>query len=304
LVVVPPGANSRALTLRLSVRRLRAVAAAFAASLTVTLASGVVLVLLVATLPPLTAQRAGVELGVLMASTPDPVDSPEPAVVVDLDAVATEAPAGNPRPRPVSRHPASAADYPAASAELADMSGLPVIGRITGRFSSARRHPMLGVVRRHNGIDIAAPTGTPITAPHEGIVHFVGRRIGYGIVIEIDHGNGVLTRYAHCKSANVEEGQVVRAGQQIGTVGATGLATGPHLHFEILVGGRNVNPLKTSLTSLLPIGTRPPSGSAVDDDVAERGDSTAIGESELEGVFGPRAKEDGERADARDHSGS
>jgi murein DD-endopeptidase MepM/ murein hydrolase activator NlpD len=301
-VVVPPGAHSRARTVRFSVRRLRAVAAAFAASLTVTLASGVVLVLLVATLPPLTAQRAGVELGVLMAAVPDP--EPESPAVVDIDAVPAEAPVQAPRPRPPARSPAPTAERPAATAELADMSGLPVIGRITSRFSSARRHPMLGVVRRHNGIDIAAPAGTPITAPHEGTVHFVGRRIGYGIVIEIDHGNGVLTRYAHCKSANVEEGNLVRAGQQIGTVGATGLATGPHLHFEIIVEGRNVNPLRTSLASLLPFAATPPAGLSIDDGEADRSDGTVVSDSELDGVFAPRAEEDGGHTDTRNQSDS
>jgi murein DD-endopeptidase MepM/ murein hydrolase activator NlpD len=250
-VVVPPGANSRARTLRLSIRRLRAVAAAFAASAAVTVASGVVLVLLVATLPPLTAQKAGVELGVLSAgAAPDSTTPAVPAVAavapLSVEETAdkefeTTRPAAS-RRRPVERVASPAAD-------LADMSGMPVLGRITSRFSVARRHPMLGVVRRHNGIDIAAPTGTPITAPRAGIVHFVGRRIGYGIVVELDHGNGVMSRYAHCKSASVVEGERVVAGQQIATVGATGLATGPHLHYEVLVGGRNVNPLTKPLDS-------------------------------------------------------
>jgi hypothetical protein len=131
------------------------------------------------------------------------------------------------------------------------MESLPVVGEITSRFARARRHPLLGVVRKHAGIDIAAPAGTHITAPAPGRVRFSGRKFGYGYTVDVDHGNGVVTRYAHCRSLMVRAGDEVAAGAVIATVGRSGLATAPHLHYEVLVHGRNVNPLRTPLASLL-----------------------------------------------------
>jgi murein DD-endopeptidase MepM/ murein hydrolase activator NlpD len=121
---------------------------------------------------------------------------------------------------------------------------LPVIGAIASRFSRARRHPLLHVIRPHLGIDVAARRGTQITAPAPGRVTFVGRKFGFGLVVEIDHGNGVLTRYAHCGTALVGEGARVQRGVPIATVGTSGLSTGPHLHYEVLVNGRQVDPLR------------------------------------------------------------
>jgi murein DD-endopeptidase MepM/ murein hydrolase activator NlpD len=119
-----------------------------------------------------------------------------------------------------------------------------VIGAIASRFSRARRHPLLHVIRPHLGVDVAAPRGTQITAPAPGRVSFVGRKFGFGLVVEIDHGNGVTTRYAHCGSALVSEGARVQRGVAIATVGTSGLSTGPHLHYEVLVNGRQVDPLR------------------------------------------------------------
>ena len=124
------------------------------------------------------------------------------------------------------------------------IEGLPVIGAIASRFSRARRHPLLHIVRPHLGIDVAAPRGTPITAPAAGVVSFVGRKFGFGLVVEIDHGNGVTTRYAHCGRALVNEGARVEHGVAIATVGTSGLSTGPHLHYEVLVHGHQVDPLR------------------------------------------------------------
>lgn len=124
---------------------------------------------------------------------------------------------------------------------------LPVIGPIASRFSRARRHPLLKVVRPHLGVDVAARRGTQITAPASGRVSFVGRRFGFGLVVEIDHGNGVVTRYAHCGSALVSEGAPVQRGLPIATVGTSGLSSGPHLHYEVLVRGRQVDPLRYRL---------------------------------------------------------
>jgi murein DD-endopeptidase MepM/ murein hydrolase activator NlpD len=124
------------------------------------------------------------------------------------------------------------------------IEGLPVIGAIASRFSLARRHPLLHVIRPHLGVDVAAPRGTQITAPAPGRVSFVGRKFGFGLVVEIDHGNGVSTRYAHCGRALVSEGAQVQRGVPIATVGTSGLSTGPHLHYEVLVNGRQVDPLR------------------------------------------------------------
>jgi murein DD-endopeptidase MepM/ murein hydrolase activator NlpD len=122
--------------------------------------------------------------------------------------------------------------------------GLPVIGAIASRFSRARRHPLLHVIRPHLGVDVAAPRGTKITAPAPGRVAFVGRRFGFGLVVEIEHGSGITTRYAHCGTALVNVGARIQRGVPIATVGTSGLSTGPHLHYEVLVNGRQVDPLR------------------------------------------------------------
>ena len=143
-----------------------------------------------------------------------------------------------------SRRTDRAADDRSSIARIED---LPVIGRIASRFSRARRHPLLKVVRPHLGVDVAANRGTQITAPAAGRVSFVGRRFGFGLVVEIDHGKGVVTRYAHCASALVTEGAQVQRGVAIATVGTTGLSSGPHLHYEVIVRGRQVDPLRYRL---------------------------------------------------------
>jgi murein DD-endopeptidase MepM/ murein hydrolase activator NlpD len=127
---------------------------------------------------------------------------------------------------------------------VSGIEGLPVIGAIASRFSRSRRHPLLHVIRPHLGVDVAARRGTQITAPAAGRVTFVGRKFGFGLVVEIEHANGVLTRYAHCGSALVSEGARVQRGVPIATVGTSGLSTGPHLHYEVLVNGRQVDPLR------------------------------------------------------------
>jgi murein DD-endopeptidase MepM/ murein hydrolase activator NlpD len=119
---------------------------------------------------------------------------------------------------------------------------LPVDGRITSRFARARRHPILGIWRSHDGLDIAAPSGTPIRTAAGGRVMRVERQLGYGLIVEINHGSGVHTRYAHCNSSRVTVGQRVTAGTIVATVGSTGISTGPHLHYEVTVNGRRVDP--------------------------------------------------------------
>ncbi|HEU4721793.1 MAG TPA: M23 family metallopeptidase [Gemmatimonadaceae bacterium] len=165
------------------------------------------------------------------------------------NVAAAPAPAARRTPRLLAPglRPSRRADR-ATDAPSVGIEGLPVIGAIASRFSRARRHPLLKVVRPHLGVDVAARRGTEITAPAPGRVSFVGRKFGFGLVIEIDHGNGVVTRYAHCGSSLVNAGARVERGVPIATVGTSGLASGPHLHYEVLVRGRQVDPLRYKLT--------------------------------------------------------
>lgn len=122
--------------------------------------------------------------------------------------------------------------------------GMPVNGEVTSRFARSRFHPILQIFRAHLGVDLRAPEGTRIQAPAAGTVTSVGRRVGYGLMIEVAHSGGVVTRYAHCRSSLVQAGDTVSMGQAIGIVGESGLATAPHLHFEVLVHGTAVDPIK------------------------------------------------------------
>jgi murein DD-endopeptidase MepM/ murein hydrolase activator NlpD len=105
-----------------------------------------------------------------------------------------------------------------------------------------RRDPINGHAAMHPGLDFRGPIGSPIRAAAEGRVTFVGVRSGYGKVVEISHGNGLLTRYAHMSGWKARVGQQVGAGDVIGLIGSTGRSTGPHLHFEVRINGRAVNP--------------------------------------------------------------
>lgn len=121
-------------------------------------------------------------------------------------------------------------------------TGMPVQGYISSYFGG-RPDPFSGHSARHTGIDIATPLGTPVHAVAEGMVTFAGIRSGYGDVIEIDHGNGYMTRYAHNSKLIAHPGQRVRVGDVIADAGSTGRSTGSHVHFEVWYKGRVVNPL-------------------------------------------------------------
>lgn len=129
---------------------------------------------------------------------------------------------------------------------------LPTAGVLTSRFSSARLHPIHHLALPHQGIDISAPHGTPILAAAKGTVVFAGWRPGLGYTVEIDHGYGYLTRYGHASRLLVRWGDRVSRGQPIALVGSTGISTSPHLHYEVHVGGRAVNPLNYILGNVLP----------------------------------------------------
>ena len=128
---------------------------------------------------------------------------------------------------------------------------LPAVGPITSRFSRSRWHPILRIFRPHKGVDVAAQYGSNITAPAAGRVSFVGRKLGDGLMVELDHGNGVTSRYAHCSAVKVRVGDFVSFGDVIAAVGSSGLSTAAHVHFEVRVRGEPVDPLKYLITARL-----------------------------------------------------
>ena len=140
--------------------------------------------------------------------------------------------------------------------------------RISGRFSSGRRHPVLNTIRAHRGIDYAADSGTPIMATSDGVVVHRGSKGSFGNTVEIRHPNGWVTRYAHLSRfrGDVTLGTRVHQSDVIGYVGMSGLATGPHLHYEMLQNGRQFDPLSVDL----PAGDPVPA----DDMVRWRGEMT------------------------------
>ncbi len=127
--------------------------------------------------------------------------------------------------------------------------------RISSRFQRERWHPVLGKKRPHRGVDYAARIGTPIKASGDGRVVFRGRKGGYGKTLILQHGGNITTLYAHMSNyrRGVKSGSRVRQGQVIGYVGKTGLATGPHLHYEFRVNGAHRNPLTVKLPSAKPL---------------------------------------------------
>jgi murein DD-endopeptidase MepM/ murein hydrolase activator NlpD len=120
----------------------------------------------------------------------------------------------------------------------------PVNFRRISSIFGGRRHPVLGIWRRHKGTDYAASMGTPVRSVGDGVVIFAGRKGGYGNVIDIRHRNGYVSRYGHLRNfaKGIHRGAHVTIGSTIGAVGKSGLATGPHLHFEILVNGVQRDP--------------------------------------------------------------
>ena len=120
-------------------------------------------------------------------------------------------------------------------------SPLTVSRRFTSGFG-IRRDPITGKHASHHGVDFAAPWASPVTATAAGVVKFAGTRAGFGRVVEIDHGNGFVTRYAHMNRIKVKRGQKVALHDQVGELGNSGRSTGPHVHYEILYKKRPVNP--------------------------------------------------------------
>ena len=126
---------------------------------------------------------------------------------------------------------------------------MPVDGVITSRFGK-RSDPFHGKTRHHRGLDIAAPTGTPIHPIRPGTVVSSGERGGYGNVVVLDHGDGTTSLYAHCHELKVKKGDKVGHGDVIATVGSTGRSTGPHLHLEVHRDGKAIDPMAELKQSL------------------------------------------------------
>lgn len=126
--------------------------------------------------------------------------------------------------------------------------------RISSNFNLNRRHPVLNTIRAHRGVDYAAPTGTPVKAAGDGKIKFRGVNGGYGNAVIIEHGGNITTLYAHLsRFGNYKEGSRVRQGDVIGYVGQSGLATGPHLHYEYRVAGAHRNPRTVTLPPADPV---------------------------------------------------
>ena len=129
--------------------------------------------------------------------------------------------------------------------------------RVTSGFSNARLHPVLQTVRAHRGIDYGAPIGTRVRSVADGLVEFAGKQGGYGNLIIIKHQGAYSTAYGHLNgfSSGVRKGSRVSQGETIGFVGQTGIATGPHLHFEFRINSQQVNPLAVALPEAPPLGS-------------------------------------------------
>jgi murein DD-endopeptidase MepM/ murein hydrolase activator NlpD len=139
-------------------------------------------------------------------------------------------------------------------------SGMPVQdATLTSNFGM-RNHPVLGGRRNHKGVDLAQPTGTPVYATADGVVSKAAPFSSYGNYIQIEHGGGLETRYAHLSGFAVATGDQVRKGQLIGYVGSTGRSTGPHLHYEVRVAGDAVDPTPYMVNTQLAMSEDPSLG--------------------------------------------
>lgn len=140
----------------------------------------------------------------------------------------------------------SLADLTGGGQNESGLFGAPVSGHLTSGYGM-RRHPILGYVRMHSGVDFAAAWGSPIYAVTDGRVQYAGWHGGHGNYVRLEHGGGIATGYGHMSRIAVAPGMMVRRGQIIGYVGSTGLSTGAHLHYEVYRGGQTVDPLSVRM---------------------------------------------------------
>ncbi len=198
------------------------------------------------------------EVGVGGPGTPDPASGElwetDPELGAEAFAVQYDLRALERRTELLRTSMAEASDSLAAHRELLEAipSILPTPGYVSSGFTNARMHPVHNRELPHHGIDVSAPEGTPIVASAHGRVTDVSRRAGHGLVVEIEHGHGYSTLYSHTSEALVREGQEVERGEIIARVGRSGVATSPHLHYEVHVDGRPVNPQDYLLSGAIP----------------------------------------------------
>jgi murein DD-endopeptidase MepM/ murein hydrolase activator NlpD len=189
--------------------------------------------------PQVRAAGIGGPAGTMAATrAPGPLGRSADAIRIDISALIRRANLLATSFREAADSLASHSDRLAAMPSI-----MPTQGWLTSAFSSMREHPILHIARPHEGIDVTAPMGTPIEAPAAGRVLSAGWETGYGNVVTIDHGYGIVTKFAHASKLFVRQGQRVARGQRIALVGNSGLATGPRLHYEVHVNGRPVDPL-------------------------------------------------------------
>jgi len=122
-------------------------------------------------------------------------------------------------------------------------NGRPVMGGYISSYFGERMDPFNGEEAFHKGLDFAGDRGSDVLAVAQGVVTWAGPREGYGVLVEVTHGNGYVTRYAHNSRALVATGDTVQRGQAVAVVGSTGRSTGPHVHFEVLRNGRQIDPM-------------------------------------------------------------
>lgn len=167
-----------------------------------------------------------------------------PTAAVGAPAVITVSKAGDALGAPIALQPRAAAVATATTfSGAARVDGRPLARMALTSGFGMRSHPVLGGVRMHSGIDLAAPAGSPVYATAGGTVSFANWSGGYGLLVAIDNGGQVQTRFGHLSRIFVTPGQTVSKGQIVGLVGSTGRSTGPHLHYEVRRGGAAVNPL-------------------------------------------------------------
>ncbi len=173
-----------------------------------------------------------------------PLYETDPALAQSLFAVSYDLDALERRARLLSESLETATDSALAQQDLLEStpSILPTSGWLSSRYSRSRMHPIHNRPMAHTGIDISAPTGTPIYAAAKGRVTRAGWVVGYGLTVEIDHGYGYTTLYAHASKLIAQVGQEVQRGEMIAQVGSTGIATAPNLHYEVRVNDRAVDP--------------------------------------------------------------
>ena len=169
------------------------------------------------------------------------------AVTYDLNALERRAPLLSPSLSAASGSPTAHPDLLEAIPSI-----LPTTGLLSSAFSQRRFHPIHHRPLPHEGIDVSAPKGTAIMAAAKGVVVSSGWVAGYGLMVEIDHGYGFSTRYGHASKVLVRAGQRVERGDVVAQVGSTGIATSPHLHYEVRVQGRPQNPLNYVLQGAVP----------------------------------------------------